>query len=513
MKKIFFSLTILTTLLVGCKDSFLDRPPLDRITIDNFYQNEDQIKALTGNMYGSPWFNFNDKSFIAMGDGLAGNLFTYGDDYIPFVRYTVLQSNVRLVEGWESLYRVVANANSVINDMPPRAKGKVSEEVINQALAEAHYMRAQAYYYLSQLFGPIPIIENGEKLATGDFKVPRNNLEDVYKFMKMDLDFAEANGAKTKQKDGRVSIWTAKALAAKLAMITGKYGDAKLKAEEVINSGQYSLMADYNEVFKTKNNNNSESIFALQWVACADCWGQQNTAQAYLAPYGEGLTESGDGWGSVSPSLDILRAYEKSDKRIRASVMLPGVKYPELVSTQNPAGYTYPLKAQNVSPTQASIRKYIVGSPKGSDGPTYFMRTGINTNIIRYSDILLIAAEAIMNGAQSTSDATATKYFNLVRERAGLSLKREITQDDILKERRIELAFEFDYWFTLLRQKDRSKVKQLLADTERGAFYSDTEWYSAKYTPKDQDFTLPIPQQETDQNPRLKENPVPYTFK
>jgi starch-binding outer membrane protein, SusD/RagB family len=500
-------------LATSCKESFLEQPPQDQITVDNFFRTPEQVSAATAALYGSPWFNFHDKPIYALGDMLGGNMHTYDGGFLPFLNFSVRQDNPRLSEAWSGLFKVVGFANAVINTLPGKAAG-VEETVVKRAIGEARFMRALAYFYLVRIWGAVPIIANSETLATGDYKVPKNPAADVYKFITNDLLYAEANCPVSYggQDKGRVTSGAAKTLLAKIYLYQKDYANARKKAEEVVASGAYTLLPDYAQLFKQKNNNNAESIFALQWVLCPDCWGQQNTHQAYFAPFGQGITETGDGWGSATPSIDLQRAYEQGDKRKKATIMTPGDFYPELTSKANPNGYTYPAERSKApGATQASIRKHIVGSPTSPDGPVYFMRTGLNTNILRYAELLLIHAEAVLGSNASTADAAALASFNAVRQRAGLGPKQSITQDDILQERRIEMALEFDYWYDLTRI-DRAKAIAMIAAQERGTYVNVTNVNSQKFTPTSAQFLMPIPQSESDRNPLLLQEPVPYKF-
>ncbi len=516
MKKSIYILLVGLGLTTSCKKDFLDQTPQHQITIDNYFQSKEQVQAATSTLYGYPWFNFNDKAFASLGDGTAGNILTYDGQYQPFINFSVQASNPRISEAWGSLYKVVGMSNAVINIMPEKATAaNVAKADINAALGEAKFMRALAYFYLVRLWGGVPIIEDSQVLANSDANINRNKAEDVYKFILNDLKFAEENCQKTKSADGRVSTWTAKALLAKVYLYQKDYTNAKVKAEEVINSGQYSLMPDYADCFKALKNNNAESVFALQWKANPDTWGTQNTMQAYLAPYGQGITETGDGWGSIVPSIDLVSAYEKNDKRKKPTIMTAGDFYPELKSKSNPNGYTYPSTSK-ISDSKANWRKYIVGSPPangGTDGDVFFMKTNLNTNIIRFAEVYLIAAEAILGSGASSSDAKAVEYFNKIRSRAGLAPRLAFTFDDVLQERRIELAGEGEYWYDLCRL-DRSKAITIISNQERGNYYDFTSPpVSRKLTPTNKDFTMPIPLAESDRSPKLLEEPVPYSFK
>jgi starch-binding outer membrane protein, SusD/RagB family len=505
-------LSLLAT--TSCKEDFLNQTPQSAITIDNFFQNKEQVLASTAALYGFPWFNFNDKALLAMGDVMGGNIHTYDSQFQPFMLFSVQPANARIAEAWASLYKVIGMSNTLIKLIPEKAAVSINKEDVNAAIGEAKFMRALAYFYLTRLWGPVPIVEDPQ-LATGDANINRNRPEDVYKLIIKDLQFSEANCQPNKSADGRVSIWSAKALLSKVYLYQKDYTNARAKAEEVINSGQYSLMDDYADCFKQLKNNNAESVFALQWKANADAWGIQNTAQAYLAPYGEGIVETGDGWGSVAPSIDLVGIYQKNDKRKKPSIMTAGDVYPELISKANPKGYTYPA-TRLISASKTHFRKYIVGAPPangGTDGDVFFMKTSLNTNILRFAEVYLIAAEAIMGTATSTSDAKAISYYNKVRTRAGIAVAQTITFDDILQERRTELAGEGDYWYDLCRI-DRAKAINIISKQERGNYYDLTSNPdSRKITPTAKDFLMPIPQGESDRSPKLLEEPIPYVFK
>jgi starch-binding outer membrane protein, SusD/RagB family len=523
MKKNNLKYSILLLLFVvisSCKKDFLERVPEDALTVDNYYSSPKAVDAATAVLYNVPWFDFNDKAIWSYGDLISGNMVTYDPQVLSFKTFTTAAENTRLMEGWRSLFNVVAHANGIINDLPRKATKDVPIKQINRAVGEARFMRAMAYFYLVRLWGPVPIIENNsEKIY--DAKIPRHITEDIYKFIIKDLEFAEANCPLKSVYGGadkaRVTSSAATAFLAKVYLYQKNYTKSLEKAEEVIKSGEYTIMKDYEEIFKTANNVslnpaiNTETIFALLWDIDNIGWGVQNTHQAYFAPYGEGLTGFGDGWGVSFPSIDLINAYESGDKRKRATIMSPGDSYSYMSYVKNGSevtGYTYPTKY--ISDTRSSIKKYVVGSAAGNNNKGGFMRTYINTNIMRFAEVYLIAAEAIMGNAKSTGDAKAIGYFNLIRKRAGLSERSgAITDDDILKERRIELAFECDYWYDLCRI-DRTKAIDIISKQERGTNGSGSTIYSLKVTPKDEDFLFKVPAAEVITNPKLAEAPVKY---
>jgi starch-binding outer membrane protein, SusD/RagB family len=517
----YTSLVLMLT-MVSCKKDFLERVPDDVLTVDNYYSSPKALDAATAVLYNVPWFDFNDKAIWSYGDLMSGNMITYDPQVTSFRTFDVTGDNTRVMEGWRSLFNVIAHSNGIINDLPKKATG-VTPAQVARCVGEARFMRALAYFYLIRLWGPVPIIENNsEKIYSA--QIPRNNVEDVYKLIIKDLEYAEINCPAKSAYGGiekaRVTNGAARTFLAKVYLYQKNYPKALEKAEQVINSGEYSLMKEYEDIFKSENNVNlnpavnTETIFALLWDVDNIGWGVQNTNQAYFAPFGQGITGFSDGWGSAFPSLDLIRAYESGDKRRRATIMQAGDVYDYMSyvnGTTEVTGYAYPPLSKSVSDTRASIKKYVVGSPLGNKGKGGFMRTYINGNIFRLAEVYLIAVEAIAKGG-ATTDPKAINYFNIVRRRAGLIERSNLTVEDIAKERRVELAFEGDYWYDLGRM-DRAKAMDILKNQERGTFGSGTNVNTFKIVPKDKDFTFPVPASEIITNPKLNEPPVPYIFK
>jgi hypothetical protein len=500
-------LTGLTLASFGCSEEFLDKTPQSQITLDNFYQTKEQVYASTSSLYSKPWFNYH---YLAPHyiEAMAGNTIHPNDgNVLQYLLFNVQGNQAEMNLMWGSFFRVVGFSNSIIKNLPLKVASSVPADDVKHALAEARFMRAAAYFYLVRLWGAVPIVEDPEALVSGDSNIPRNTVESVYEFIIRDLKFAEQNGFINKNAEGRISIWSAKAMLAKVYLQQKDYANAKSKSDEVINSGQYALYSDYFDNFRTGMDNKTESIFAFQWHG-TDHWTAQNTLQAWLAP--SGITDVNDGWSLFLPSLDLLSRFEAGDKRKKFTVMTPGEVYPELTSTNHPIGYTYPVK-EVISTTGAHWRKGVVGSPTSKQGFVDFMRTALNTNVIRYADILLMNAEATLGTGTSTSDAKALANFNETRKRAGLSQKASINIDDIIQERRIEFAGEFDFWYDLLRI-NRAKATDYLTKQERGTL-SGGVVNTRKVNATDIDWLFPIPVGELDRAPRLKDEPVPYQFK
>jgi len=465
--KYLFSLSFVL-LLSSCSKEFLEIEPQDRLTIDNFYRNETEIKAATASLYGFPWFDFNDKFFWLAGDCMSGNMYYTYDQEGQFFFFSYTEGNSHLSAGWKGLFRVVSYANSIINDMPRIAAGKVSQDVIDRALGEARFVRGMAYYLLAEYWGEVPIVENSTELVVGNnLFLPKNTRSSIYEFIRRDLVFA-AGHLPASDTPGRLTQWSAKAMLAKLhltmaqnlgdAQSAANFDKAKQYAAEVIETSGLSLMPNYADLFRIENNNNSESLFALQWMQGAYAFGnsrQANWARSSL------ITGNSECWGGGKcATYDLIQDVEAGDKRQPAIYMALNNHYPEI--RKSDGGYTYNLVTRDpndpnitlegAAPVLNNLKKYIVGSADDTGGKVSTgQATAINQYMIRLADVYLTYAEAALGAAASTSDGKALQYFNAVRQRAGLPAKTAIGFLDILKERRVEFGMESMFWFDIKR--------------------------------------------------------------
>jgi hypothetical protein len=549
IKTIMVAAAISCVGLSSCKKDFFNRVPEDAITLDNYYQTNEQVANSTNALYNTPWFGWNTKSGWAIGEMASGNGRSYSSDVVNFGNLSVTGDNFELTSAWNSLFTVVAQANALINNLPEKVPATVDPAIVNNALGEAHLMRALAYFHLVRLWGNVPIIENSLDYVD-NYQLNTNPVPDVYKFIVNDLLFAEANckkmirsGASAAQ--GHVSSGSASALLAKVYLYMEDYPNALLYANKVINSGEFKLYgADvngktFNDLFHTSDNNNEESIIALQWAANGG-YGRANAMQASFA-YNSQITTTGDGYGVLGPTFDLQDMYEAGDLRRKATIMLPGDHYDDI--NKSGGGYTLPADA-NSQGTHAQVKKYVVGSPADNGGIGSAQSTGNNTYMMRYSDVYLIKAEAIVAGAQTSSNPEALAALNKIRNRAGLgnltTIRRfyqvpnaaynattnpnaptTLTRDDILDERRREFAIEMDFWFDLTRidgfnASSHPRAITLIKQQDRGTSDNSTPpvRYGNEYrTPTDASFLFPYPSTETAANPLLLQAPVPYNFK
>lgn len=510
---------------VSCSEEFTNRPPEDQITLDSYYATDAQVASATNGMYCRTWFQFHNKFFYAVSEVGSGNMYTNSADVNAMRMFTINGSDPELVNGWSSLWANIQQANAIINFLEERVGPGVSNEVLQNTIGEAYFMRATAYFYLVRLWGPVPIMENSLDYVNKP-KFPTNRIEDVYTLIEKDyLAAAERLYDKTRgatySNNMRVSKGSAKAMLAKAYLYMKNYAGAKQMAEEVINSGEFKLLGgaqlpgkSFGDLFTYPNNNNEESIFALQWVNDGN-YGSGNNCNTQFGISTSALTTSNASYGGVfAPSQDVINLYDPLDKRRHETIMFPGDTYPNMKvlvngGTTGQIGFTVPA-AEDIGGQGAgiAIKKYCIGIVNGNETGSIdnWAMTQNATYIMRYADLLLIHAEAVLAGGGSTSDASALASFNAVRNRAGLESATSITQDDIMLERRKELCFEGDYWFDLGRLP-RAQAIAIMSAQNRGNMF--TPEFA---TPSESDFYLPYPDNDVAKNPLLLEPPVPYQF-
>jgi starch-binding outer membrane protein, SusD/RagB family len=518
MKTIKYSivLTLLLILSGSCSKEFLEREPLDALTMDTYYQSYEELRAAVAPLYSTVWFEYNDKGSFSFGDCLGGNMINPWS-YEDFVYFTYTSLDQTIGSGWASLYRVVGHANLHIRNIEERSAATIDEELKMQVIGEARFMRAVAYFYLVRLWGNVPIIEDNIALIQ-DYVVPLNRAEDVYQYIINDLMYAIEHLPLSDLEPGRVTKWAAKAMLAKVYLTYSGYNasaglrnqskldSARTYAEDVILNGPYDLMESYPDLFLTKNDNNVESIFAWQWIAGS--YGDGNSFQAYFAVDGT-ITGVGDGWGgAITATVGLSEIFTYQDQiRRKATYMMPDDHYADLNASGG--GYTH-------EGTGANIKKYVVGTPDDNGGEVKFMSAANNTYILRFAELLLIYAESILGNVPSTTDPAALEAFNRIRRRAGVSEYSELTFRNIFDEKRRELALEGNTWFEIVAwwYFDPDAALAYITTQDRGRYIpgDETQMTHENYSPPGSKMQLPYPESEVAQNPLFNEPPVPFDF-
>ncbi len=537
-------------LLAGCRKEFLEKPPTDSIVDAGFYKTDEQVLAGTALLYSQVWFDYNDKAMYNLGDFRAGTAFSAWNDR-GNVLFNTTGDNQENSAAWRAFFNVVGQSNLAIANINRYAGEGVSPEVKRIAIAEARFMRAVAYRFLVSNWGDVPVIEDNIALLS-DTSLQRNTAKSVWRFMTREMRAVAADLPETPVKPGRITKWSAEGMLARFyltrAGVESNGGtrnqtfldSAKYYADRVITQSGRSLLSNYENLFKYPYDNNSESLFELQWVFQPGSWGVQNSMPAYLA-YSPDIA-NGDGWGGdkgatwwmmsmydgiVAQGNDTLKG-RTLDQRLKATFMLPGAHYPEI--TQVTGGVktklTYPFTGTDQN--FLAIKKYVVGKAEDLGGQAASQNYPNNTYMMRLAEMYLIYAEAALGNDASTTDPKALEYFNRVHMRSGLPVHDDpLTFDVIFKERMLEFAMEGMAWydFVSLHYYNPAKAYQLLNAQDRGLFFTrpdqmpnptqwtfiKTSWFVERTINANAgNFLLPIPNTELSQAPNLQKPAVEY---
>lgn len=550
--KIFLGTSLLIAIMAsGCKKDFFNRPPENELTVGTYYETVAQVQASTNILYAAPWFGLNGKALLAIGDLQSGNAACYAgtDGAFDVFRNLSEGNGTQAVQSaWDALYTVIAQANELLINLPPQATASgVPAATINNALGEGRLMRGLAYFYLVREFGNVPIITNPTSDASTFTSVPTNPVTDVYKFIVQDMAFAVNNCTPGVASTGHASSNSAAGMLAKVYLYLQNYDSARYYAEKAINSGEFGLVGIdaggvYNTLFEIPGNNCKESMIALQWTSNAG-YGFGNQLQSVIAANST-ITGTGDGYGELGPSWDLqdayvaeadtLTHYSNDSGRRHGVIMMPNDYYLEIQKAAG--GYTVPANI-NEQGMHTAIKKYVIGDPADNNGNEAAQAAGNNTYLLRLADVYLIEAEAILGKASgvapgtgipltaTSSDPTALKYLNLVRRRAHVAPLTSFTYQQLLTERRLEFAFEGDYWYDLQRidgfnNPHHPTAIGIISAQNRGSSsgagtapnYTDYTRNTYNVTPTDVQFLMPVPASESTVDPALLQAPVPYKF-
>ena len=375
-----------------------------------------------------------------------------------FHRYVVEAVNVESEDYYQSMYEVIFRANNIMNYI----------DIANESnrasyAAEAKFLRAYAYFKLVRLFGDVPLVTTVIDPGNTEALFTRSPESEIYAQIIADLQ--EAIDVLDNSSKSRASKAAAQGILAKvyLSQASPNYAGAEALCEAIIGSGEFSLMADFHDVFYSELNN--EILFAIQYMA-----GNSNESQSFSSEF-TSSTRAGREDGQ-----NIVNANLKAD-------------FDAFGGNRTAVSITSIVGEQALEDDENEVIKFL---PEGSDisvsPPSYggnARDAGNDYIALRYADILLLHVEATMAGGPATVDPDAVASFQMVRDRAGLTAPvATVTKEDLLTERRVELAFENQRYFDLIRFGVFDEVLSAHS-TEMGYLY-DTR--NARL--------LPIPQRE-----------------
>lgn len=483
----FLALLLGSAYLTSCEKS-LDEEAKTFINPDDFFSNETQCIQAVNGVYETLYDIYSSPDYWRMVD--LGTDVAYSKDVNSSVQnYEYGSGNTGTGNLWLNAFAGIKNSNLVISRV---SKAPIDGAIKDRVIGEAKFLRALYYFNLSNTFGAVPLWTD-EIVIESISSLERSSLEDVRKQIVKDL--SEAEGVLPLSYPGsdvgRVTKGAAQTLLAKVYLYGKDWKNAKATAEKVVNSGTYSLMPDYSQLFdvNTGFKNNQESIFEVQYLR--EPTSNKNTRTHSMISYYIPQRDAGkstyagvdfgklvvDGWSVFLPTAKLVTMFEAGDKR-KDIVLGYGFKDQKFTAFPKPG---YPWFGSKFWDLNAK------GQASGKD-----------LYVLRYADVLLMLSEA-ENELGNISGSL--KWMNMIRERAGLpalatsTTKAEITEK-IFTERAIEFVGEFQRRFDLNRWgKLVEAAKSVAVDNPIGA---------AKVRPYHQYY--PISQDEIIKNPNLKQN-------
>lgn len=545
-----FTVALISLLfLAGCSSSFLDMEQPGVTQVKNYYKTDadatgaiiscyNMMRAMNSSVWTSFWMTK---------ESLSDDIYTGGEnsgdrpEYQELNKFTFGPTNGPITNIYRYSYMVIYRANMIVDNFKtPTPYQKI-------VIAEAKAIRAYMYFELATLYGNVPLVlhellpteyaqPNSASITNADGTITPTGL---YAQIEKDLTEAMADLPLRSQLKAtgsdlsRFSKGTAQAFLGKTQLYEKKYTDAAKTLNALIATNEYGLYQlaeinnDYTQLLRKSTEFGKESIFEISYSsdrandwsnAFGDLWNDPsrtnpgNLVWQLCGPRGDqgfngGTTGVNGGWGFGYPTLDLWKAYKDAGDSVRVQASI-------LTESQVIAkGGTMGKDGNFMWGCPGLVRlKYTTWANETSSaaGAVPDLCYGSNLRIIRYSDVLLMAAEA--NLLASPADATtALGQINQVRSRVSLAPLASLTLDNIKLERRLELSFEGCRYQDLVRWGD---AKNVLKDQGKsvptgkrigGVLQFNTNSAAGFVAPKNNMF--PIPFNEMSSNPNVKQNP------
>lgn len=439
---------------VSCGDDFLDRAPIIGQVEENFYKTADDAVAAVNSAYAALQFELTPGGHFRWfwGDIMSDDSTKGGEGDNDQFQLKLLeefqgQTNTEYLQSeWEANYEGIYRANKALERIPDI---EMNEGLKARLLGEAKFIRAWFHYNLVTVFGNVPVVDR--VLSPSEYDIAQSTPEEAWVLIENDLTDAAAvlpvKSGYPAEDLGRATKGAALALLAKSHLYQGDYAAAKIATAQIITSGEYQLVPDYGSIFTTEGENGAESVFEIQYMnASGGNWGRNNANEGTFSNVFQRARGQFEGFGFNIPTQDLVDAFIVDgieDPRLQHTVFRVGETMGDRgVFTKDATGGQvhdyYTRKAFNKKSEEA---------PFGDAAPN----GGSNDRVIRYSDVLLMHAEA---ANQTGDDAAARTALNEVRSRVGLDPVEaggSSLLDAIYKERRVELAMEGHRFFDLVR--------------------------------------------------------------
>jgi hypothetical protein len=459
MKKIFFLFTTAISFLsISCSKD-LNQIPISQGTTLTFYKSpSDFIQGV--NATYSVLRGYPDR-LLNLSEIRSDNIYGVSDlgvrDWDPINSFQKsITGNTYIEEAWNTDFNGIFRANTVLEQIKENGSSINSAALATRLDAEVRFLRAFYYFDLVRYFGKVPVIDHTLGASEAN-TIPRSPVADVYKLIIADLQTAITNlpASYTGVDVGRATKYAAEGLLAQVYMARSgptysvegpglglsEWNLALPLLQDIISSGLFVFNPGFANIFSYSNQNpasNKEAVFDVMYVT-----GASGTSSIYGATYPWGLcpniyfksikdTKSNGALEAIPVSNDLLGKYAVGD--VRKAFTIHTASYDNAGSTE----------------TRPFFQKYLDFTKIPT---TSRFDWGINFITIRYTDILLLKAECILNGAPGSQATEVDAVVNQVRTRAGVGAVPlvGVTLPQLYDERRKEFADEGNRWFDLQR--------------------------------------------------------------
>ncbi len=463
--KYLFAALLMGFTMTSCSD-YLDKMPegsvptedVDYTNISEMYQPVSgcYAKIRTSGMHWAIW----ELTVIKEQDVFSGQF--NGSLYYKVGEYTYDDSFWAIDEIWKQYYNIIKVTNSALDALDKYAENcKTEADKQNNAAykGEVKFIRAYAYFRLVQQFGPVTILRTNDQTD-----MQRSTIEAVYKYALEDLQYGMDNMPRIRPNQsahiGAVTAFSAETLAAKIYANLKNYTKVEELTEDIIKNGKFSLYPDYYQLWKIPGKLCDESIFECQCTDFGNGSGDLIDADQWFVCQGPSNSGSNiSGWNDCGIYESFVEWAKNRGETVRYTTSF-------LFHDSTTPDGDYIKPQTNPKNAQVLNGKAYTPSTQLTPGRTKY-GTNNNIRIFRYADVLLLNAEAkVRNGKNGDEN------FNLVRERAKMPPLTNVTVDQVLDERRMELVCEWgERYSDLLRSgKAATELKDLNWAPERQYF-------------------------------------------
>jgi hypothetical protein len=519
-------------MFISCNDDLLNKYPVTTINPSTFWQDESEAKMAANDLYRFlPQINtqvrFDNITDISIEPASTANDLVKG---LVDPTYRAFQN------WWTDNYRAVSAANRFLEGVELIPKDKISAEEYERFRAEARFIRAMSYTFLTNYFGDIPLFTH-EITVSEALDIKRTDKQEILNFIEKELtEIANILPAEYKNTDiGRITKGAALAWKARAMLWSKQYAKAAEAARAVMDMKLYELHPDYAELFKYNGEYTTKEVILERIYSAINTHNFTNVA----APYGiTGQSTTlvvnptrllADSYETINgfpigkdPAYNPEDPYRNRDPRMQATIWLPVFKEGSYADVLWGSSIPYDCRpgskskdevqtTQTVNMTGFVLKKYT--NIEDMANPTLCSQNFI---ILRYADVLLMYAEA-QNEISGSPDKSIYDAVNIVRTRIGLpglpdNLSKEEMRERIRQERKVELAME-GWRFYDIRRWDIAQDLMKNSEPIPGMRYRDIEtgelktlvWTSAQwnYPKKNEEHLFPVPFAEYNMNPNL----------